>query len=361
MTTFNPKTYDFLWRVEYMTFPYHSIWVTREVRERDFIATYQGHTWKVYIGKTERRRLGIVGYRLLKFSLPSFIREAKKLVTSGQRLLHRLKRQKLQLLSNQELRRGYRQLVKHGRNLWSQYFRTEYFCYDLVDEKIRRGGREATLLRSKVWQMQRIKFKLREQLNEMVFGGGIGAVYFREIARRLKLKRLDDWDYRELNAALQGKPVRVPDRSTYAVGKFSHWRVVTGRRARHIIQELEKAALPKVGNELKGQVGNQGFYRGRVKIIPFDLTADHAKLIASMKKGDVLVTGSTGPEMILACKKAGAIVTEEGGITSHAAIVSRELGIPCVIGTKVATQVLKDGDIVEVDAVHGIVTIVRRR
>ena len=54
-------------------------------------------------------------------------------------------------------------------------------------------------------------------------------------------------------------------------------------------------------------------------------------------------------------KKAAAIVTDEGGITSHAAIVSRELGIPCVIGTKFATKVFKDGDLIEVDADKGIV------
>jgi len=58
-----------------------------------------------------------------------------------------------------------------------------------------------------------------------------------------------------------------------------------------------------------------------------------------------------------AMKKAAAIVTNEGGVTSHAAIVSRELGIPCVIGTKIATEVLHDGDLVEVDANHGKVTI----
>ena len=57
--------------------------------------------------------------------------------------------------------------------------------------------------------------------------------------------------------------------------------------------------------------------------------------------------------------KSKAIVTDEGGITSHAAIVSRELGIPCIIGTKIGTQVLKDGDLVEVDAYQGIVTILR--
>ena len=54
-------------------------------------------------------------------------------------------------------------------------------------------------------------------------------------------------------------------------------------------------------------------------------------------------------------KKAAAIVTEQGGITSHAAIISRELRVPCVIGTKIATKVLKDGDKVEVDATKGIV------
>ena len=76
-----------------------------------------------------------------------------------------------------------------------------------------------------------------------------------------------------------------------------------------------------------------------------------------MRKGQVLVSGSTGPEMILACKKAGAIITDEGGIISHAALVSRELGIPAIIGTKVATKILKNGDLVEVDANNGIVKI----
>ena len=61
----------------------------------------------------------------------------------------------------------------------------------------------------------------------------------------------------------------------------------------------------------------------------------------------------TRPDYIAGMKKAAAIVTNEGGITCHAAIVSRELGIPCIIGTKIATQVFKDGDLVEVNANHG--------
>jgi pyruvate, water dikinase len=60
-------------------------------------------------------------------------------------------------------------------------------------------------------------------------------------------------------------------------------------------------------------------------------------------------------------KKASAIITDEGGITSHAAIVSREMKKPCVIGTKIATKILKDGDLVEVDADRGIVNILKKK
>jgi len=74
-----------------------------------------------------------------------------------------------------------------------------------------------------------------------------------------------------------------------------------------------------------------------------------------VKNGDILVTGMTTPNFVPAMKRAGAIVTNDGGITCHAAIVSRELGVPCIIGTRMATKILKDGDLVEVDAENGIV------
>ena len=59
-------------------------------------------------------------------------------------------------------------------------------------------------------------------------------------------------------------------------------------------------------------------------------------------------------------KKAAGIITDEGGITCHAAIISRELGIPCVSGTRIATKVLNDGDEVEVDATHGKITVLKK-
>ena len=74
-----------------------------------------------------------------------------------------------------------------------------------------------------------------------------------------------------------------------------------------------------------------------------------------MGQGDILVTEMTTPDFVPAMKRASAIVTDKGGITCHAAIVSRELNIPCVIGTKIATKVFKDGDVVEVNATSGVV------
>ncbi len=79
------------------------------------------------------------------------------------------------------------------------------------------------------------------------------------------------------------------------------------------------------------------------------------KEVSKVQKGDILIAPETTPEFVPAMKIAGAIVTDQGGVTSHAAIISRELGVPCVIGTKVATKVFKDGDKLEVDAVKGTV------
>ena len=107
-------------------------------------------------------------------------------------------------------------------------------------------------------------------------------------------------------------------------------------------------------SELKGQIACLGKVRGIVRIIfdPFKAS--------NFKKGEILVTGMTRPEFVPLMKKAAGIVTNEGGITTHAAIVSRELNIPCIIGTRVATQVLKDGDLVEVDATKGKVIILKK-
>ena len=103
----------------------------------------------------------------------------------------------------------------------------------------------------------------------------------------------------------------------------------------------------------KGLAASPGVASGIVKLV------HSMQELEKVKKGDILVSSMTRPELVPAMEKAAAIVTDEGGITSHAAIVSRELGIPCVVGTNIATKVFKDGDFVEVNANHGIIRKVK--
>lgn len=103
---------------------------------------------------------------------------------------------------------------------------------------------------------------------------------------------------------------------------------------------------------LTGQIACRGVARGVARIVIS--SADFAKV----DKGDVVVASMTRPEFAPVLHKCSAIVTNEGGVTCHAAIVSRELRIPCIIGTKIATRVLKDDDMIEVDAERGVVKII---
>ena len=110
-----------------------------------------------------------------------------------------------------------------------------------------------------------------------------------------------------------------------------------------------KPALEEGRILLKGETASAGAYTGAVKIVkdPSELN--------KVLKGDVMVTRMTTPDMVPAMQRAGAIVTDEGGMTCHAAIVSREMGTPCIVGTEHATEVLKDNEIITVNASRGIV------
>jgi phosphohistidine swiveling domain-containing protein len=121
------------------------------------------------------------------------------------------------------------------------------------------------------------------------------------------------------------------------------------------IKILDKRFLaqnkPQDKSMIRGEVASLGYAKGKVRII------QKRSEFGDFKEEEILVTGMTRPEFIPLMKKAAAIITDEGGITSHAAILSRELKKPCIIGTKVATKVLKNGNTVELDTNSGTVKI----
>lgn len=184
----------------------------------------------------------------------------------------------------------------------------------------------------------------------------------KEIAGRLdlSLRQLQFLTPKEIFNGLAGKKIPsvhiLNQRIKYCVVFYPKGEVAVylGQKAKKLAGQIKEEKVEKELKELKGSPAFPGRVKGRVVMI-FE-----AKDIEKMKKGGILVSPATNPNLMPAIVRAGAIVTDEGGITCHAAIVSRELKIPCVIGTKIATRVLRDGQLVEVDATKGVVRVLEK-
>lgn len=159
-----------------------------------------------------------------------------------------------------------------------------------------------------------------------------------------------EWAYDEKDGnfyLLQARPITTLNVKTNGKVKDGEAREAGGG-----LRKVDGKVTP-VQEELKvlvkGMAASPGVATGRVVIV------NGLEDIRKVGEGDILVTVMTNPDMVPAMGKAGAIITDEGGRTCHAAIVSRELGVPCIVGTKKATEVLAGGATVTVDAVRGVV------
>jgi phosphoenolpyruvate synthase/pyruvate phosphate dikinase len=172
----------------------------------------------------------------------------------------------------------------------------------------------------------------------------------KEVAHRLEIS-YDDLHFFRIDEIIEFllKVKRKPVLKELQKRKEKDWTYFTIYGKEKILYKSTKTKIKKEVEEIRGKVGFPGKIKGKVKIVL------NKNQFFKVQKGDILVTSMTSPDFIPILKKVSAIITDEGGITCHAAIVSRELKIPCIIGTKIATKVLKDGDLVEVDANKGVV------
>jgi len=160
---------------------------------------------------------------------------------------------------------------------------------------------------------------------------------------------------KELIKFIRGEKItRLNSRKDFSVFlmKNGGYRLLNEQEEKKYLIKIDDFIQTNNIKEIKGQVACKGKVKGKVRLV------FNASQISKVEKGDILVAPLTTVSYVPAMEKAGAIITDLGGITSHAAIVSRELKTPCIIGTKVGTMVLRDGQIVEVDANHGIIKII---
>jgi phosphohistidine swiveling domain-containing protein len=187
-----------------------------------------------------------------------------------------------------------------------------------------------------------------------------------EISRRTRIPLRELFSFYRIEEVVQAIAKHAPIVKPSELQKRKHAYVLllvngrlnffSGIKALRIIKvELQKLKKAADNGALRGTIASSGMASGKAQIIiPGDISM-LGRQFKNFQSGDILMTTMTQPNMVPFLKRAAAMVTDEGGLTSHAAVIAREFHIPCIVGTEIATKIFKTGDLVEVDAEAGIV------
>jgi len=197
-------------------------------------------------------------------------------------------------------------------------------------------------LKSLVAELQELTYLRADRTDKFYEMLGLCRPIFEEVAASLGISFQELGNY-DAQSIIQNSPRKIS----------LPYNFLYHRRQQYFSAEKFVDFENNQSTEIKGITAFPGMVRGIVKVVK------HPTEVSKVEMGNILVTQMTLPSFISAMNKAAAFVTDEGGITCHAAIIAREMKKPCIIGTKIATKVLKDGDMVEVDAEKGTVRIIK--
>lgn len=237
--------------------------------------------------------------------------------------------------------------------LWYLYGFLEFPYQDLAIEK---SKEEKGAVTNNLIKASQFKFQAREIMNAYFFKNGVIENilgYFLKYGVESRYLHYD-----ELLKLLKGEKIdpNLSKERKRCYGLFKENEKIV-RFSLDEANVLYKKFNPSLSKKfIKGISANPGLVRGRVIIAPMlNAKEDIKRVSKKMRVGDILVIETTSPDWLPLCKKAAVIVADQGGMLSHAAVVSRELKIPCIVGTQQATIIFKNGDFVEVDGNNGIV------
>lgn len=366
------------------------------------ITIYEKPGAEGYITQKERKAEEKIGLKLClsREKVKKLILQAEKIAGGAKRFFDDIRKINLSQKSDREIISLFNKYIKKIISIFKIYFITEPYYFGSVGKIIKKSIFRKIKDKKKAYKYfsilvaskdnKKIKsiekeLNLSDKIKNIAtltrklglmrinlapywrFGLEISDLFVKEIARRKYLApdQVSAMRFSELRNLLLHKKEPSLEILNQRKKKFvilhqgKKMKMITGRDADKYILLVRPPILIKKIKEIKGNIANPGFVKGKVKVFR-NIEGDLSKFIVKMKEKDILVTEMTRPQIMPAVKKAGAIVTDEGGINCHAAIISRELEIPCITDTKIATKVLKDGDLVEVDAEKGIVRIIKK-
>jgi phosphohistidine swiveling domain-containing protein len=356
MKIFKEKDMDF-WTRE-LKLPL--FWITdtnNNMFSNNILLFYKNNIIHIYILKKEIEKMSQRGYMFFKIkkNINDYEKQSKNILEKINKLIDDFNKCDVKKIDNNKLKEFYLFFLRTLNSYSEVYIKTEPFFLKKIEK-------EENKYKNTIEKLGKIRFQLRKE-SEPIFFVFFGLL-LKEISKRFeaKVSELYFYTYGEMIALFNGKKVRKNVINNRQKGYLlfvcrKKQEIVTGKKFINIFKKFNNYKIIKQ-KEISGVIAMKGKVRGRVKLVIHNRRNINKKIL-EFKNKEILVTEMTRPGTILACKKASAIITDEGGITSHAAIISREFKIPCIVGTKNATQILKDGDLVEVDAYNGIIKIIK--
>jgi phosphohistidine swiveling domain-containing protein len=361
----DPKKYEYLWTDHDVNYIFTSCYLFDEFRNADIVLIYNHNekALKFFLSKKQRKEFADVGLEFYYCDYSNWKTNVSACIRRGSKLIEVSKNDALNVskMTLSELKAKISERVNLFQTLGRFYFYTEFFFLDKVEHLIKicpgLNSVKNKIIAENLADMGSMKIKARSVLTEFYNYAHVFAPYVDELIKRTGRHDMPWLSYDEIYDVIDGKDVPVSDRDKrdWVLAKSKGWKIANEEEAKKIISEFENHFFNLNLTSVKGTAANPGIYKGTVRIIKTLFSDNISDELKKVKNGEVLIANTTGPEMMSACQRAGAIVTDEGGITSHAAVVSRELKIPCIVGTKNATIVFKDKDVVEVDANKGLV------
>ncbi|MBN1385496.1 hypothetical protein JW968_00795 [Candidatus Woesearchaeota archaeon] len=356
----NPQDYTYLWTDHDVNFIFTSCYLFKEIRESDMVFFYdhKDKGLRFYLSKKDIKRFSASAVDFYS-DIADWEKDIKNSIRKGEELVKETEKDDVAKLNDDELKQRIGARAGLFQDLGGNYFYTEFFFLEKVEMIAKEDPKSG--LAHNLNRMGGLKLEARKLLNKFYNHNIMWKKYIDEIQKRKERSDLQWLSFQEIVDILDNKEIPLSDRDkTYwMLSRHNDWNIIQGREVKDLMDKFENYFFSENLDEIPGTIANKGIYSGIVKVVRTVFSDNFKEEIKKVMDGDVLVAETTGPEMMLAIEKAGAIVTDEGGLTSHAAIVARELGIPCIVGTKVATKVLNDGDEVEVDADEGIVRKIR--
>ncbi|MFC1752352.1 PEP-utilizing enzyme [Thermoproteota archaeon] len=360
----NPKNYKCLFRMHGdMTCAHSELFVKGSLGLGNAIVLFKDGVWHSFIDKEKEKLCLEKGLRIFssKKSYRKYSETFRNFISHTKKdLIPRFSK-----VPKNITRKEFVDLINDLMKFWYLYGITEFSYHDFA-YKVSQKTKDP-ILKKNLDDLGRLKFEGRKILNAIVFENGIQDNALKYISHKYLDGKGAKYLYpKELIGLFDGV---IPDREIIEQRKKcfgianidSELIKFNDHDTLDLINRFTELDKSEDIEYIKGIIASKGIARGRVVIaLMLNDPEKINKVIAKMNKGDILVAQSTTPELIELCHKASAIVTDQGGMLSHAAIVGRELGIPCVIGTEIATQLLKDGDFIEVNADTGIVRIIDR-